>query len=42
MGKSDSLYNHGMKVLVYSSKKEVLEKKGGWYWTGSNICHYQN
>jgi hypothetical protein len=39
--KPDSLYNQGMKPLVYSTKK--AEKDGiGWYRSGEDICYYQN
>ncbi|CAI2382279.1 unnamed protein product [Moneuplotes crassus] len=39
--KSDSLYNQGMKPLIYSKKKQ--EEDGiGWYRGGENICYYQN
>ncbi|CAI2375593.1 unnamed protein product [Moneuplotes crassus] len=39
--KPDSLYNQGMKPLVYSTKK-VEEDGIGWYRGGENICYYQN
>jgi hypothetical protein len=42
MGKNDSLYNHGMKPLMYSTKKSIYDKSGGWARVGSSICHYQN
>lgn len=39
--KPDSLYNQGLKPLVYSTKK--AEKEGaGWYRGGEEICYYQN
>lgn len=39
--KPDSLYNQGMKPLIYSTKK--AEKEGiGWYRGGEEICYYQN
>jgi len=39
--KPDSLYNQGMKPLIYSTKK--AEKDGvGWYRGGEDICYYQN
>lgn len=39
--KPDSLFNHGMKVLIYSEKK--AEEDGiGWYRGGFNICYYAN
>lgn len=37
--KPDSLYNHGMKPLVYS-KKEAELKKNGWHRTGHEIKYY--
>ena len=37
--KPDSLYNHGMKPLVYS-KKEADLKKNGWHRTGHEIKYY--
>lgn len=38
--KPDSLYNHGMRPLVYS---EAAAKQGkGWVRGGSDICYYQN
>lgn len=39
--KPDSLYNLGMKPLVYSSKKAERDKIG-WYRGGEDICYYQN
>jgi len=41
MEKSDSLYNHGMKPLVYSSKR-AMNSGTGWHRTGQNIWYYQN
>ena len=39
--KQDSLYNQGMKPLIYSKKR--AEKDGiGWYRGGENVCYYQN
>lgn len=39
--KPDSLFNHGMKVLVYSERK-VDKEDVGWHWGCSNICYYAN
>lgn len=39
--KPDSLYNQGMRLLMYSSKKANLESVGWMRW-GSDICYYQN
>ena len=39
--KPDSLYNEGMKVLVYSEKK-AAEKDIGWHRGGSKISYYAN
>ena len=39
--KPDSLYNQGMRPLMYSKKKE--EKFGvGWMRVGEDVCYYQN
>jgi cytosolic carboxypeptidase protein 2/3 len=39
--KPDSLYNHGMRPLMYSDA--AAKKTGrGWIRTGSDICYYQN
>lgn len=38
--KPDSLYNHGMKPLMYS-KKEAETKFNGWHRCGSDIRYYQ-
>lgn len=39
--KPDSLYNHGMRPLMYS--EEQAKKNGrGWVRTGTDICYYQN
>ena len=39
--KPDSLYNHGMRPLMYSDA--AAKKSGrGWIRTGSDICYYQN
>lgn len=39
--KSDSLFNHGMKVLVYS-KKSSESLSTGWFRGGENIMYYPN
>mmetsp|Transcript_4988 Transcript_4988/g.18739 ORF Transcript_4988/g.18739 Transcript_4988/m.18739 type:complete len:969 (-) Transcript_4988:1282-4188(-) len=39
--KPDSLYNYGMKPLIYS-ENDAKNKKKGWYRGGQNICYYQN
>mmetsp|Transcript_13587 Transcript_13587/g.20576 ORF Transcript_13587/g.20576 Transcript_13587/m.20576 type:complete len:732 (-) Transcript_13587:52-2247(-) len=39
--KSDSLYNYGMRPLIYS-EKDAKEKSKGWYRGGTDICYYQN
>ena len=41
MMKPDSLYNHGMRPVVYS---EIEAKRSGKGWTrgGADICYYQN
>ncbi|KAL4508114.1 hypothetical protein ABPG72_021487 [Tetrahymena utriculariae] len=41
MMKPDSLYNSGMKPLMYSEKQAKF-KKHGWYRDGYDICYYQN
>jgi hypothetical protein len=41
LGKSDSLFNHGMKPLIYSEKK-VDEEGIGWFRGGHNIGYYRN
>lgn len=39
--KQDSLYNQGMKPLIYSRK--MAENEGvGWYRGGENVSYYQN
>jgi len=37
--KPDSLYNHGMKILMYS-KKNADENGFGWYRDGSDIRYF--
>lgn len=39
--KPDSLYNHGMRPLMYS---EIEAKKLGigWFRAGKDVCYYQN
>lgn len=39
--KSDSLYNDGMKPLIYS-EKNAQQKKVGWVRGGSDIKYYKN
>lgn len=39
--KSDSLFNHGMKVLVFSHKN-FASAAGGWYRAGDEIMYYPN
>ena len=39
--KPDSLYNEGMKVLVYSERISAL-KDIGWHRAGTNIGYYSN
>jgi hypothetical protein len=41
LSKPDSLYNEGMKILIYSEKTAV-EKDIGWTRGGFNIGYYQN
>ena len=41
LSKPTSLYNKGMKVLIYS-KQKVNHTKTGWYRGGSSILYYQN
>ena len=38
--KKDSLFNHGMKPLIYSLKTQQNEK--GWVWAGHDIAYFQN
>eukprot|EP00939_MAST-03C_sp_MAST-3C-sp1_P005554 g5554.t1 len=39
--KSDSLYNQGMRPLLYSERL-AKEKGVGWHRCGGDICYYQN
>jgi hypothetical protein len=39
--KSKSLFNEGMKVLVYSEKKLEAEQIG-WHRSGEELAYYQN
>ncbi|XP_064602281.1 cytosolic carboxypeptidase 2-like [Liolophura sinensis] len=39
--KPDSLYNNGMKPLMYS-EKEAQQRKIGWFRCGSSIKYYRN
>ena len=39
--KPDSLYNHGMKPLMYSEIEAKLYGKG-WQRHGQDVCYYQN
>lgn len=39
--KPDSLYNEGMKVLIYS-EKHAKEKNIGWYRGGTKTSYYAN
>ena len=39
--KSDSLYNHGMKPLMYSVR-EAREKGVGWVHRGEDVCYFKN
>jgi len=41
MMKPDSLYNCGMKPLIYSDAM-AKQKKLGWHRDGHNVCYYQN
>ena len=41
MLKPDSLYNHGMRPLMYS-EYEAKKNGKGWFRGGQNICYYQN
>lgn len=39
--KPDSLYNEGMKILVYS-EKQAAQRDIGWHRAGTKISYYQN
>ena len=39
--KPDSLYNQGMRPLIYS-ERAARERKVGWHRAGEEICYYQN
>ena len=39
--KPDSLYNHGMKPLMYS-ETEAKQYGKGWMRYGNDVCYYQN
>jgi hypothetical protein len=39
--KPDSLYNYGMKPLIYS-EQDAANGTRGWYRNGTDICYYQN
>jgi hypothetical protein len=39
--KPDSLYNEGMKILVYSEKK-AAQRDIGWHRAGTKIYYYAN
>ena len=39
--KPDSLYNHGVRPLVYS-ETDAKKSGKGWARGGSDICYYQN
>lgn len=41
LSKPDSLFNEGMKVLIYSEKQSE-EKDIGWYRGGTKISYYNN
>jgi hypothetical protein len=41
MYKPDSLYNHGMRPLVYS-KREATSSQIGWLRSGYDIRYYQS
>jgi len=41
LSKPDSLFNEGMKVLVYSEKHSE-SKDIGWHRAGSKIAYYHN
>ena len=39
--KKDSLYNHGMKILIYSEKLADLTGEG-WFRGGEDIIYFAN
>ena len=39
--KSESLFNEGLKILIYS-RKEYANKKIAWFRGGKNVSYYQN
>ena len=39
--KSDSMFNYGMKIVIYSVKKAEKEQIG-WYRGGSEISYFKN
>eukprot|EP00466_Bigelowiella_natans_P003937 jgi/Bigna1/36419/e_gw1.14.23.1 len=39
--KPDSMYNYGMRPLIFS-RVAARERGAGWLRTGENICYYQN
>ena len=39
--KPKSLFNEGMKLLIYSEKK-VSKEKTGWFRGGEDISYFQN
>ena len=41
MMKTESLYEHGQRVLAFS-ERAYAEDRRGWYHTGANIAYYQN
>jgi len=41
MMKPDSLYNYGMRPLMYSTLEAVRQRKG-WARCGQEVCYYQN
>lgn len=41
LSKPTSLYNKGMKVLIFSKRKQEYSKTG-WHRGGDNILYYQN
>ena len=47
MIKAKSLFNEGMKVLIYSEKKQEMaskddKKESGWFRGGEDLGYYQN